>query len=457
MILLVEDHDKIRASMLARLGDAGYEAKGLGSFHEALDFYQQGAHPHLMLLDMRLGNESGLALLRRLEELGLHVPTIIVSGEATISETVEAMRLGVYDFLEKPVSGHRLLRTVANCLEHHRLKDKVADLLSRLGRKDELLGDSQPMRHLKSGIARVAPTTGRVLIRGESGTGKELVANLIHRSSKCANGPFVKINCAAIPAHLIEDELFGHVRGAFTDARSDKPGLFEEAHGGTLFLDEIGDMDGALQTRLLRVLEDGMVRRIGDRRDRKVDVRVICATHRDLEHMSQSGDFRGDLYFRIGGLPLEIPPLRERGEDIAMLFSHYLDHFATRHQVRRKQVDASVFATITQYAWPGNVRELRNLCERLVILGGDPIRESHLPSSMFAGNDSMEAALVPQSLLGAGLSLREFRAQCEKEYIEATLLRTNDNYAEAAKLLGIQRTYLYQKAATLGIRQNGVE
>ncbi len=255
-------------------------------------------------------------------------PTVIVSGEASITETVEALKLGVHDFIEKPFSRERLLQSIRNALENASLRREVAALRSELGVGAELIGDSPAMHKLHDLILRAARTDARILVRGESGSGKELVASALHRQSSRAEGPFVKINCAAIPEHLIEDELFGHAKGAFTDARAAKPGLFEEAHGGTLFLDEIGDMSYPLQARLLRVLEDGRVRRLGDTRDREVDVRVIAATHQDLEKNVKEGRFREDLYFRLAALPLEIPPLRDRGEDISGLFDHFVEHFA---------------------------------------------------------------------------------------------------------------------------------
>ena len=359
--------------------------------------------------------------------------------------------MGVYDFIEKPVGKERLIRSVDNCLEHTALKRKVLELQAKLKDSVMMLGDSEPMTALKTLIARVSPTNGRVLIRGESGTGKELIASMIHQGSKRMGKPFVKINCAAIPVNLIEDELFGHVRGAFTDARSDKPGLFEAADSGTLFLDEIGDMDVALQARLLRVLEDGTVRRIGDSRVRHVDVRVITATNRDLQSLIDDGQFREDLFFRISTIPLIAPPLRERVADIAMLATWFVSESCKKNQFRQKKIDPDVFEILQSYHWPGNVRELKNLCERLVILGGDPITVEDLPSSVFRRKARFEGGIIPLDLSTKSLPLRDFKAQCEKEYIEQILKRTNWNYNQAAKTLQIQRTYLYQKAASLDI------
>jgi len=315
------------------------------------------------------------------------------------------------------------------------------------------VGRSPQIEQLRERAERVAATGARTLIRGESGTGKELVAAMIHRRSSRRDGPFVKINCAAIPAHLIEDELFGHARGAFTDAKSAKPGLFEEAHRGTLFLDEIGDMDLALQSRLLRVLEDGRVRRIGETADRQVDVRIVAATHRNLEQLAGSGGFREDLYFRIATVVIDLPPLRDRDGDAALLFAHFLEHFAAANDRRRFTIDPEVFAIVERHRWPGNVRELRNVCEQLAIFGTDPITVDQLPSSMLQESGGSETGLVRLTSSMNIVPLRTFKEQCEKEYIESVLRRTNWNYTTAAKLLDIQRTYLHQKITALNIER----
>ncbi|CAM2011376.1 sigma-54-dependent transcriptional regulator [Acanthopleuribacter pedis] len=450
-VLIVEDHQKIRANLMMMLKkQTDLTMVGCASAEEAGDHL---AHhePDLMLLDIRLPGKSGLDLI---QELGDALPpTIVISGEATISETVEALRLGVYDFIEKPISRERLLRSVRNCLEHQQLKTKLAALEADLAAAPTIIGDSKAMTFLVQQCAKVAPTDGRVMIRGESGTGKELVASYLHQHSKRAGGPFVKINCAAIPANLIEDELFGHVRGAFTDARTDKAGLFETAHNGTLFLDEIGDMDLSLQARLLRVLEDGTVRRLGDTRERRVDVRVVCATHHDLEAAVAQKTFRQDLYFRLNTVPLEIPALRKRGDDIRLLFFWFLNHYSRRHKLAVKQVDASLLHKLDHYAWPGNVRELRNLAERLVILGCDPITPDDLPGAFHQQPKPSAATLPAEGETFEIIPLRAFRNDSEKHYITAVLKACAWNFSQAAKKLAIQRTYLYQKTQTLGIEK----
>ncbi len=455
-ILLIEDDPKIRASLLFQLGEDGFEARGLASAEEAF-LALKGPPPDLLLLDVRLPGASGVDLVRSLAGAGRLPPTIIVSGEASISETVEALRLGVHDFIEKPFSRERLLQSIRNTLEHARLRREVASLASALEGTTELLGSSPAIEQVRELVAKAAPTDARVLILGESGTGKELVADAIHRGSPRRDRPFIKLNCAAIPDHLIEDELFGHARGAFTDARMAKPGLFEEADGGTLFLDEIGDMALPLQSRLLRILEDGLVRRVGETRDRQVDVRVLAATNQDLEAAVAEGRFRRDLYFRLSNLPIRLPPLAERGEDVRLLFAHYVEFFRARHKAGRRRIDESVFPLLERYPWPGNVRELKALAERLVVFGGDPIIADRLPADFHRSPAEVPAGRGPERA-GAEqceppLALREFRARVEREHIERVLERTGWNFTAAAALLGIERTYLHQKAVTLGIRR----
>jgi two-component system, NtrC family, nitrogen regulation response regulator NtrX len=457
-VLIVEDDAKIRANLLFQLREAGHAPEALESAEAALA--RLGDAPaDLLLLDLRLPGISGIELVRRLAAENRLPPTIIISGEASITETVEALKLGVHDLVEKPFSRERLMQSIRNTLEHTALKREVAELRSELAAEGELLGASPPMDKLRELIARAAPTDARILIRGESGTGKELVADALHRGSPRRDAAFIKINCAAIPTHLIEDELFGHVRGAFTGAQSAKAGLFEEADGGTLFLDEIGDMDFQLQSRLLRVLEDGRVRRLGDSRDREVDVRVLAATHRDLEAAVTAGEFREDLYFRLAHLPIEVPPLRRRGGDVHLLFEHFIASFCVRHRSRRRHVDDGVAEHLERYAWPGNVRELRNVCERLVVFGGDPITADQLPSSLFGdlGPGPRETGLVRLGTRAPTLTLKDFKIQCEQEYIESLLQRTNWNVSAAARILDIQRTYLHQKIAALGLRRPQAE
>jgi DNA-binding NtrC family response regulator len=449
LILLVEDDEKIAANIVLRLREEGFGVVPFRAAEEAERWLADPSNlrPDMLLLDVRLPGMSGIDLLR---QHGAQLPpAVIISGEASMGETVEAVRLGVHDFIEKPFSRERLIKTVRNCLEHAALRRQVDELRAR---EQQILGNAPATRALIGSIEKVAPTDARVLIRGESGSGKELVAAMLHRCSRRNGKPFVKINCAAIPQHLIEDELFGHARGAFTDAKTAKPGLFEQAHGGTLFLDEIGDMDLALQARLLRVLEDGRVRRIGDTSDRAVDVRVLAATHRDLETLAASGAFREDLWFRLAAVPIDVPPLRARRDDVPLLFTAFLEQFCRRNGRTPMSVDADVFERLRAYAWPGNVRELRNVAERLSVFGADPITLEQLPTTILESReDHPETGFVRLAERAEIVPLRLFKAHCEKEYIESVLQRTNWNVSRAAELLDIHRTYLHQKMVSLGI------
>ena len=453
LIACVEDDEKIAANLVLRLREAGHGVVRFASGEDAERWLRGGGNPQpdMLLVDVRLPGMSGIDLLNR---LGPHrPPVVIISGEASMAETVEAMRLGVHDFLDKPISRERLVKTVQNCLEHAALRRQVDDLRAR---EQRILGDSEPARTLLETIRKVAETDSRVLIRGESGSGKELVAAALHRMSRRNGRPLVKINCAAIPQHLIEDELFGHARGAFTDAKSAKAGLFEQADGGTLLLDEVGDMDLALQARLLRVIEDGRVRRIGESSDRGVDVRVIAATHRDLESMVKSGAFREDLYFRLAAVPIDVPSLRERKDDLPLLFTAFLEHFCRRNGRAPLTVDSDVFGRLRAYRWPGNIRELRNVAEQMSVFATDPITVEQLPSGIVADDDeehSEEIGVLRLTERARVLPLQTFKTQCEKEYIEMVLQRTNWNVSRAAELLDIQRTHLHQKMTALGIRR----
>ena len=451
LILLVEDDEKIAANVVLRLREEGFGATSYRSAELALEHLRdpKSVTPDMLLIDVRLPGMSGIDMIRT---LGAALPpSIVISGEASMSETVDAIRLGVHDFIDKPFSRERLIKSVRNCLEHASLKQQLSELRSG----EQILGESAAVQRLRETIEKVAPTEARVMIRGESGTGKELVANSLHRLSRRAGKPFIKLNCAAIPSHLIEAELFGHARGAFTDAKVARRGLFEEADGGTLFLDEIGDMEPAVQSRLLRVLEDGRVRRVGENSDRVVNVRVVAATHRNLEELSRSGGFREDLFFRLSAVPIDVPALRERREDVPLLFTSFLQQACSRNRRVPLTVDVATFDALRAYDWPGNVRELRNLAERLSVFGADPVTVDQLPSSLLVARAAAESGIVRVDSDAPVLPLREFRTQCEKEYIEAVLRRTNWNVSRAAQLLDVQRTHLHEKMVSLGIVRAG--
>lgn len=455
LIACVEDDEKIAANLVLRLREAGYGVVRFASGEDAERWLRGKGNPapDMLLVDVRLPGMSGIDLINRLSNSRADRPlAIIISGEASMAETIEALRLGAHDFLDKPISRERLLKSVQNGLEHVALRRQVEEFRAT---EQRILGDSEPARALIATIRKVAGTDSRVLIRGESGSGKELVAAALHRLSRRRNTPFVKVNCAAIPQHLIEDELFGHARGAFTDAKSARAGLFEQAHGGTLLLDEIGDMDLALQARLLRVIEDGRVRRIGETSDRVVDVRIIAATHRDLESLVRNGSFREDLYFRLTSVPIDVPPLREREDDVPLLFSAFLDQFCRRNGRLPLSVDSEVIARLRAYRWPGNVRELRNVAEQVSVFGTDPVTIDQLPSALASGLEDAggEIGVIRLTERAGVMPLLVFKAQCEKEYLEMVLQRTNWNVSRAAELLDIQRTHLHHKITTLGIKR----
>jgi len=452
-VFVVEDDPRINANLVFLLRDEGFQARPFNNAEDALSELKDRSNlPGLLLLDVRLPRMSGVDLVKRLQGLGKLPPSIFISGEATISETVEALKLGVYDFIEKPFSKERLFRSITNCLEHVNLQEELQRVKRRLKGQPLMLGQSKAFQLMMDQIEKLAPTEVGVFIQGESGTGKELVANAIHQKSHRANAPFIKINCAALPEQLIEGELFGHVKGAFTGADKEKAGLFEAAHKGTLFLDEIGDMPLDLQTRLLRVLEDGRVRRIGSTTDRQVDVRVISATHQNLEERVEKGEFRQDLFFRLHTLPVEVPALRHRREDLAVLSQFFLEHFASKNHVPMKQMSPEVLEALQAYHWPGNIRELRNLCERLVILGNNPLDMSDLPPYFRAEGSASPSRLRGQRVQWElDLPLKEFRRQVEHDYIEKMLIRHEWNFTRTAEILDIHRTYLYQKCQSLGI------
>jgi len=455
-IMVVDDDPKVRTNLLIQLEEEGFAVQTAATVEQAWERLTDPVDGacDLLLLDIRLGHRSGVELVRRLAEQHNPPAIIIISGEATISETVASLQLGVFDFIEKPFTRTRLTHAIRNCLQHLSLVAEVKALQQKSQSETPLLGNSRAMRLLRDQIGKVAPTDGRVLILGESGTGKELVAAAVQAQSRRADGPFVCINCAALPATLIEDELFGHVRGAFTGAADHKPGLFEEAHRGTLFLDEIGDMEPALQIKLLRILEDGRVRRLGGKQEKQVDVRVIAATNRDLKERVRANLFREDLFYRLNSLVLEVPPPRKRAGDIPLLAAYFLEAFCRGNRMRPKRIAPETMAVLEGYPWPGNIRELKNVCERMVVLGGNPIQPHHLPSDLYEQRHISESSLVRLPPPTVAMSLREFKRKSEKEYIESVLMRTDGDITRAAELMSIQRTYLHRIIRTLGIRNS---
>jgi two-component system, NtrC family, nitrogen regulation response regulator NtrX len=456
-LLVVDDEKNIRRTLRMVLEAEGYELLEAETAEEGLKLLE--TEPvDLGIFDIRLPGMDGLTLLSRARELWRDLPVIVVSGHADTPDVVDAMKRGATDFFGKPVDRDRVLVSVRNALARRTLEEKVQALSSRERRfSDEMLGESPAMRRLREEIGKVAPTSGRVLILGESGSGKELIAAEIHRQSKRAAGPFVKVNCAAIPAELIESELFGHEKGSFSGAAARRRGQFEVAHGGTLFLDEIGDMSPSAQAKVLRALQTGEVTRVGSEKSFTVDVRVVAATNKDLEVEVQEGTFREDLYFRLAVVPLRSPPLRDRLVDVPLLAERFIQLAVRDNGLRPKPVEDEVYARLQAYRWPGNVRELRNVCERMVIMSGDRITAADVPESLLpraAPPPPAGAAAADLSRYGE-VPLRELRDLVERDYILKKLEEHDWNITQAAQALGVERTNLHKKIKQHGLSRNG--
>jgi two-component system nitrogen regulation response regulator NtrX len=456
-VLVVDDEKNIRRTLRMVLEPEGYGILEAESAEDALKVLE--AEPvDLGLFDIRLPGMDGLSLLQKARELWRDLPVIMISGHADTGDVVDAMKRGATDFFQKPVDRDRVVVSVRNALARRSLEGKVQALSSRERRfEDEMLGESPAMRRLREDIAKVAPTSGRVLVLGESGTGKELIAQELHRMSRRAAGPFVKVNCAAIPGELIESELFGHEKGSFSGAAARRRGQFEVAHGGTLFLDEIGDMSASAQAKVLRALQTSEITRVGSEKPITVDVRVVTATNKDLEAEVKEGAFREDLYFRLNVVPLRAPALRERLEDVPLLAERFFLLATRENGMRPKPVDPEVYERLRQYRWPGNVRELRNVCERMVIMSGERITAADVPEAV-----GPRAASVPQpGAGGADLSrygevpLRELRDLVERDYILKKLEEHDWNITQAAQALGVERTNLHKKIKQHGLSRAG--
>jgi DNA-binding NtrC family response regulator len=464
-VLIVDDEKNIRRTVRMVLEGEGFAVEEASSGEEALARLPDvGAD--VMLLDVQLPGISGLETIERVAKLKTSdpLPTVImISGHATLADAVRAVKAGAYDLIEKPLDRERLMVALRNALERRVLAREVAAQRALSDERSEMVGHSAPMAALHAQIMKVAPTRTRVLITGESGTGKELIARAVHRASALADKPFVKVNCAAIPPELIESELFGHERGAFTGATARKRGLFEIADGGTIFLDEIGDMIASAQAKVLRVLQSGEFTRVGGEQTLKIDVRVIAATNRDLQAAVAAGTFREDLYFRLAVVPLRAPPLRDRAEDVPLLSAAFVDQACRENGIKPKPISDEALAVLAAYPWPGNVRELRNVIERLVILSDESIGLGDLPEEIVAEAErarreaaqaSAGSAALPRLELppeARALPLREFRDHMEREYIRLKLDENGWNISRTANLLGIERTNLHKKMRALGL------
>ncbi len=454
-VLVVDDEPNILRTVRTALRTEGYEVETAEDGAAALERLSTRSYD-VVLLDVQMPRIGGLEVLQRARAQGLETPVVMMSGHGTIETAVQATRLGARDFLEKPLSTEKLLLTLGHALEVTALKGRVKALERALGSTSALLGEGTAMRELRRVVARAASASAPVLITGERGTGKELVARAIHEGSKRAKHEMEKLNCAAVPQELIESELFGHEAGAFTGAVKMRKGRFERAHGSTLFLDEVGDMPAAMQAKLLRVLQEGEVERVGGAQTLKVDVRVVAATNRDLIADAASGRFRADLYDRLNVVTIRVPALRERKEDIAALVEHFLPASCEANDRARKQLTQGAMNLLLRYRFPGNVRELKNLVDRLVIVTEREVIDE----------DDLREALPPGSIDGAtgggrdgvytpGTPLKDMLDAAERDLIMRALEHHKGNATHAARDLGLERSHFYKKMRSLGIRRPG--
>jgi len=450
-ILVVDDEESIRTSLAGILEDEGYRTLFAVDGVEALTVAQQEM-PALVLLDIWMPRMDGLETLQKLKELYPALTVVMMSGHGTIETAVRSTKMGAYDFIEKPLSLDKVLVTVKNAIAMGRLKEENDSLRNIVLKDHEMIGASAPMKQLQEHIRLVAPTNASVLITGENGTGKERVARSIHYYSQRRDKPFVEINCAAIPEELIESELFGHEKGAFTGAVTQKKGKFDLADGGTIFLDEIGDMSLKTQAKVLRILQEQKFERVGGARTVEVDVRLVAATNKVLDDEIKAGNFREDLFYRLNVVPFKVTPLRERQDDIPLLIEHFLDSFCQREGRQRKMMLPEAVELMRRYDWPGNVRELKNIIERLVIMTpGKTISIIQLPDYIAAGEASRETGgAKPGSALELS-SLREAREEFEKEFIIQKLEDNDWNISKTAEAIELERSNLHRKIKSYGI------
>jgi len=451
-ILIVDDEQGIRAALGQLLEFEGYEVRTVANAVDGLAEYAR-FKPHLVFMDVKMAGIDGLEALRKLREQDPGAIVVMISGHATIQTAVEATQHGAYDILEKPLDTDRILVTLRNALAHLDLHEENTRLRDAVRSRFEIVGSSYAIRAVTEKIERVGKTPARVLITGENGTGKELVARAIHAQSTRSQAPFVEVNCAAIPSELIESELFGHMKGSFTGAVADRAGKFEQAHGGTLFLDEIGDMSLAAQAKVLRVLQDGVVTRIGGSKPIQVDVRVLAATNKDVEAEITAGRFREDLYYRLNVVPIHVPPLRERREDIPLLVGHFIAQLTGPGGLAPRAMTDDAVTRLSQLEWPGNVRELRNTIERLLILSSGPrITAEDVDRLVGRRADAGEGGLG--SLLDVP-TFEEFKHAAERAYLVAKLRAYDWNVSETARALDMPRSNLYKKIERYALSREG--
>jgi two-component system nitrogen regulation response regulator NtrX len=452
-ILIIDDEQGIRTALGQLLEYEGYEVRSVATAADGLAQYGEWK-PQLVFMDVKLPGIDGLEGLRRLRAQHPDAAVVMISGHGTIQTAVEATQLGAYDFLEKPLDTDRVLLTVRNAMSHLQLQEENARLKQSIEGRYEIVGESPAIRALLRTIEKIGPTPARVLITGENGTGKELVARALHLRSPRARRPFVEVNCAAIPSELIESELFGHVKGSFTGAIADRSGKFEQADTGTLFLDEVGDMSAAAQAKVLRVLEDGVLTRIGGSRPVAVDVRVITATNKNLPDEIAAGRFREDLYYRLNVIPVTVPPLRERRQDIPLLTRYFAAQIAEREGTAPRRIRDDAIERLAAHDWPGNVRELRNTVERLLILAAGPeITAADVDALVSPPRGARETADRGSAFTAP--TFERFKEQAEREYILTKLREFDWNVSETARALDMPRSNLYKKIERYGLQRGG--
>jgi two-component system nitrogen regulation response regulator NtrX len=446
-VLIVDDEQGIRGALGQLLEYEGYEVRSVGNASDGIAEYEKWK-PHLVFMDVKMAGIDGIEALKRLRQLDASAVVVMISGHATIQTAVEATQHGAYDILEKPLDTDRILVTLRNALQHLQLQEENERLKQTIESRYELVGRSYPINALIEKIEKVASTPARVLITGENGTGKELVARAMHRGSPRASGPFIEVNCAAIPSELIESELFGHMKGSFTGAISDRAGKFEQADGGTLFLDEIGDMSLAAQAKVLRVLEDNEITRIGGSKRIAVDVRVLAATNKDLTAEISGGRFREDLFYRLNVVPIMVPALRERRDDIPLLIHHFLNRLSEREGMAPRGITPDAIARLESLEWPGNVRELRNTIERLLILASGP-KITVGDVERLVGQRPAETTSM--GALGDCKTFEEFKQAAERAFLLIKLRAFDWNVSETARALDMPRSNLYKKIERYGL------
>ncbi len=445
-VLVVDDEESICSSLRGILLDEGYDVLTAGSGEEAVKIVDEEL-PNLVLLDIWLPGMDGIETLKQIRADHPQVRVVMMSGHGTIETAVKATKLGAFDFIEKPLSLEKVILVVDHALDMVRLEEENLLLKQKIVQDYELTGESEPIAALKEMIGIVAPTNAWILIMGENGTGKELVARSIHRNSKRANRPFIEVNCAAIPEELIESELFGHEKGAFTGATAAKRGKFDLAHEGTIFLDEVADMSLKAQAKILRILQEKKFERVGGTKPISMDVRVLAATNKDLEKEMESGRFRQDLYYRLNVIPLVVPPLRERKQDIPLLVRRFLRDFAQREGEPEKDITDEALTLFIEHDWPGNVRELKNFTERLIIMtSADTITEKDIPA--------LEKEIhgdFPEELTKMADSYRAAKMDFEKTFIARKLQEFDGNISKTAEAIGLERSNLHRKIKAYGL------